>query len=119
MCLPCCPLTDCEFLSFPKLNRVIILCLDRLEVLNDHPKINMLVTEDVAPEGVRERWTIPLGIKAADSILGVEVVDSLEHLGFLHSADVCLTSPRQFPTPCSPVPHIVQVVDIIIIACSL
>jgi len=113
--LACCSLADGEFFSFPKLNQVIILGLDRLEVLDDHPEINMLVTEVVAPGGVWERGAIPLGIKTTDGILGVKVVDSLEHLGLLLSAEVCLASPGGFSTSCTPVPSIVWVVDIIIV----
>ena len=89
-----------------------------MEVLDDHPEIDMPVTEDIMPEGVWERRAITLGIEATDGILGVKVVDSLEHLHLSPSAEVCLTSPRGFSTTHTPVPSIVRVMDIIIVAHS-
>ncbi len=75
----------------------------------------MPVTEDITPEGVWERRAIALGIETMDGILGVKVVDGLEHLHLLPGAEVHLTSPRGFPTTCTPVPSIVQVMDIVIV----
>ncbi len=60
-CLPCSSLTDCEFFTSTKLDRIIVLGLDGLVVLNDGSKINMSVAEDVMPEGVREKGGSPLG----------------------------------------------------------
>src|SRR5260221_10446858 len=48
--LPCGSAVNCEFFTFPKLDRVIILGLDRLEVFNDGPKVNMAVSEDFIPK---------------------------------------------------------------------
>ena len=113
---PRCPTTDCEFLSFPKLYRVIVLGLDRLKVFNDGSEVDVSVTEDIAPEGVRERRAISLGIEATDSVLWVEIVDSLEHLGFSLGAEACPTTPRGFSPACTPIPGVMWVVDIIVIA---
>ena len=112
-------MVDCEFLTFSKLDGVIILGLDGLEVFDDGSEINMAVAEDIVPKGVREWWAISLGIETMDSVLGIEVVDSLEHLGFLLSADICLTSPGRSPPMHTPVPGMVQVMDIIVILCPL
>ena len=97
-------MVDCEFLAFSKLDGVIILGLDRLEVFNDGPEINMAVAEDIAPKGVRECWAISLGIKTTDGIFGIEVVDSLEHLGFSLGAEIHSTSPGRSPPMHAPVP---------------
>src|SRR5258708_6659848 len=102
--LPCGTMADCEFLSLSELDRVIILGLDRLEVLNDGSEVNVVVTKDVMPEGVREWWAVSLGVKTADGILGIEVVNCLEHLGFPYSADIHPAPPGRSSPPCTPVP---------------
>ena len=113
--LPCGSAVNCEFFTFPKLDRVIILGLDRLEVFDDGPKVNMVVAEDIAPKGVREWWTISLGIETTDSIFGIKIVDGLEHLSFSLSAEICPTSPGRTPPMRAPVPGIVWIMDVVIV----
>ncbi len=45
--LPCCTLADSKLFPPTKLDQVIILCLDRLVVVNDGPKVDMSVAQDV------------------------------------------------------------------------
>src|SRR5258708_33844300 len=106
---------NCEFFTFPKLEGVIILGLGRLEVFNDGPKVDMAVAEDIAPKGVREWWTISLGIETTDSVFGIEIVDGLEHLSFSLSAEICPTSPGRTPPMRAPVPGIVWIMDVVIV----
>ncbi len=113
--LPCGTTVDCEFLSLSELDGVIILGLDRLEVLNDGSEVNVAVTKDVTPEGVREWWAVSLGVKTVDGILGIEVVNCLEHLGFLYGADIHLAPPGRSSPLCTPVPSVVWVMDIIVV----
>src|SRR5258708_18458823 len=117
--LPCGSMADCEFLTFTKLHRIIILGLDGPEVFNDSSEVDMAIAEDVAPEGIREWGTVTLGIKTMDSILGVEVIDSLEHLSFSLSADIHSTPPRRSSPMHIPVPSIVWVMDVIVVSCLL
>src|SRR5258706_16217160 len=60
--LPCGSAVNCEFFTFPKLDRVIILGLDRLEVFNDGPKVNMAVAEGITPKRGKEWGEISFGI---------------------------------------------------------
>src|SRR5258708_1038765 len=114
--LPCGSTADHEFLTFSKLDRVVILGLDGLEVFDDGPKVDVMIAEDIVPEGVWEQQAISLSIKTADGILGVEVVNGLEHLGFLDGADVHSASPGRSSPTHTPVPGIMWVMDIIIIS---
>ena len=47
---------------------------DGVMVFNNHSKVNMLATKDISLEIGREGSGTSLGIKAADCILGVQVV---------------------------------------------
>src|SRR5260370_8251788 len=113
--LPCGTVVDCEFLSLSELDGVIILGLDRLAVLNDGSEVNVVVTKDVTPEGVREWWAVSLGVKTADSILGIEVVNCLEHLGFPYGADICPAPPGRSSPLFTPLPSLVWVMTIIVV----
>src|SRR5258708_4537629 len=117
--LPCGSTADCGFLTFTKLDRIVILGLDRLEVFDDSSEVDMAIAEDVVPEGIREWGTVALGIKTTDGILGVEVIDGLEHLSFSLSADICSTPPRRSSPTHTPVPSIVWVMDVIVVSCPL
>ncbi len=88
-------------------------------VFNDGSEIDMLVTQDILPEWIRERGAVSLGIEAADGILWVKVVDCFEHTGFMLSAEVGAASPRGFPTTHTPVPGVMWVMDVIVVAGSL
>ena len=117
--LPCGTTADCEFLPLPKLDRVVILGLDRLEVFNDGLEVNVAVAKDVTPVGVREWWAVSLSIETADGILGIKVVHRLEHLGFSYGAEICPAPPGRSSPSCAPIPSIVRVMDIIIVPCPL
>ncbi len=117
--LPCGSTADRELLSFTKLDRIVVLGLDGLEIFNDSSEVDMAIAEDVAPEGIREWGTVALGVKTTDGILGVEVIDGLEHLSFSFSADIRSTPPRRSSPTHTPVPSIVRVVDVIVVLCPL
>jgi len=117
--LPCGSTVDRELLSFTKLDRIVVLGLDGLEIFNDSSEVDMAIAEDVAPEGIREWGTVALGVKTTDGILGVEVIDGLEHLSFSFSADIRSTPPRRSSPMRMPVPSVVQVVDVIVVSCPL
>src|SRR5258708_11784143 len=100
-------LADSKLFPPTKLDRVIILCLDRLVVIDDGPKVDMSVAQDIMPKGVREWWAVSLGLKAADGIFWVEVIHSLEHLSLALCAEIRVPSPRGLSPSCTPVPGIV------------
>ncbi len=95
------------------------MCLDRLVVVDDGPKVDMSVAHDVMPKGVREWQAVSLGLKTADGIFWVEVIHGLEHPSLALCAEIRAASPRGLSPSCTPVPGIVWIVDVIIVAGAL
>ena len=81
-------------------------------VFDDGTKVNKSVTKDILPEVGWEGWGIALGIKAADCILDVKVVDDSEDPGLPSIRDVSVRQPRCFTSGGAPVPGIVWVVHV-------
>ena len=59
-------------------------------VFDNGSEVDMLAAEDVTPEVGWRGWGTSLGIKAADRILDVQVVDCPEDTSFFSIGDVSL-----------------------------
>src|SRR5258708_12315383 len=79
----------------------------------------MSVAHDVMPKGVREWQAVSLGLKTADGICWVEVIHGLEHPSLALCAEIRAASPRGLSPSCTPVPGVVWIVDVIIVAGAL